>query len=284
MQLGKSVIIHDAPAKSEYLLISDVHFDNPKCDRKLLKRHLDEAKQRNAKILINGDFFCVMQGLTDKRHTKGDLLPQHKGPNYFDLILEDACEFFKPYAKNILMFGYGNHETSVLKRGEHNMVSNFIYRMKYEHGADIQEGGYGGWVVIRSSVGQHTRSTKMKYYHGSGGGGPVTKGVIANQRMMAMVQGADIIWQGHVHELYHHLDMAETLESFQGKYLIQHRMVHHVRTAGYKEEYGEGSGGFHVERGRPIKPLGSYWMTIEVHQRGMAKGQHTKDITFTMAL
>jgi hypothetical protein len=74
------------------------------------------------------------------------------------------------------------------------------------------------------------------------------------------------------------------LESFQGKYFTRHQMVHHVRTAGYKEEYGEGSGGFHVERGRPVKPLGSYWMTIDLHQRGVPKGAHTKDITFTMAL
>ncbi len=283
MQLGKSVIIHDAPQVSDYLLMSDVHFDNPKCDRALLKRHLDEAKRRNAKILINGDFFCVMQGLSDKRHTKGDLMERHKGPNYFDLIIEDACEFFAPYADNLLMVGYGNHETAVLKRGEHDMIANFIYRMKYEHKADIQQGGYGGWVVIRSTYNSNRFSTMLKYYHGSGGGGPVTKGVIGNQRMMAMVQGADVIWMGHVHELYHHLDIAESIDSFQGKYIVRHNEVHHIRTAGYKEEYGEGSGGFHVERGRPPKPLGSFWMNIEIHQRGGRGAGHSKSITFTMA-
>jgi hypothetical protein len=33
-----------------FLLHSDVHWDNPKCDRKKLKKHLEEAKLKNAPI------------------------------------------------------------------------------------------------------------------------------------------------------------------------------------------------------------------------------------------
>jgi len=36
--------------EAEFLLISDLHWDNPKCDRDLLKSHLDEAVRRNAKF------------------------------------------------------------------------------------------------------------------------------------------------------------------------------------------------------------------------------------------
>jgi hypothetical protein len=32
----------------EFFLASDIHLDNPKCDRKLFARHLDEAKAKNA--------------------------------------------------------------------------------------------------------------------------------------------------------------------------------------------------------------------------------------------
>ena len=39
------------------LLISDIHWDNPKCDRVLLKKHLDIAKEMNAGVIVNGDFF-----------------------------------------------------------------------------------------------------------------------------------------------------------------------------------------------------------------------------------
>ena len=38
-----------------YLLISDLHWDNPHCDRALLKRHLDLALERNAVIMVFGD-------------------------------------------------------------------------------------------------------------------------------------------------------------------------------------------------------------------------------------
>ena len=275
----KSVIELDCSPKAEFLLISDLHFDNPKCDRVLLKRHLDQAKARNAKVLINGDFFCVMQGLTDRRHNKSDLMDRHKGHNYFDLILEDACEFFAPYKENIAMIGYGNHETSVIKRGEHDILANFVYRMKYEHGADIQLGGYGGWVVFKPSANGRNVTIRMKYFHGSGGGGPVTKGVIQNHRMSAMIHGADIIWQGHVHELYHHRDMVEFLDcNSRVGYTVKHRALHHIRTSTYKEEYGTGSHGWHVERGSPPKPLGGYWMTLDID----VNGKNTRrDIIFT---
>ena len=263
--MGKSVIVLECDTEAEFLLISDIHFDNPKCDRVLLKKHLDQALKRNAKVLINGDFFCVMQGLTDKRHNKGDLMPQHKGHNYFDLVIEDACEFFAPYKDIIAFIGYGNHENSVIKKGEFDILANFVMRMKYEFKANIELGGYGGWIVFKPGRGNKSTSVFMKYVHGFGGGGPVTKGVIQNNRLMTMVQGADIVWQGHVHELYHHRDMVETIDhNSKVGYRVRHNAVHHIRTSTYKEEYGDGTKGWHVERGAPPKPLGGYWLTFDV--------------------
>ena len=56
------------------LLLSDIHWDNPKCQRDLLKRHLDEAKEIGADVLLNGDTFCLMQGAYDVK-TKTTLDP-----------------------------------------------------------------------------------------------------------------------------------------------------------------------------------------------------------------
>jgi hypothetical protein len=260
-------------------MISDVHFDNPKCDRVLLKKHLDQALRRNAKVLINGDFFCIMQGLSDKRHTKGDLMERHRGHNYFDLVIEDACEFFEPYKDIIAFIGYGNHEDAVIKRGEHDILANFVYRMKYQYGANIELGGYGGWLIFKLSKHGASATVKLKYFHGSGGGGPVTKGVIQNQRMSAMIHGADIIWQGHVHELYHHRDMIETIENHSKiGYQVKLKSVHHIRTSTYKEEYGDGTKGWHVTRGAPPKPLGGYWLTFDI---GINMNPVQKDFIFT---
>jgi hypothetical protein len=51
--------IHDLSCQSgqEFLLISDLHWDNPHCDRTLLANHLKEAQRRNAGVIVNGDFF-----------------------------------------------------------------------------------------------------------------------------------------------------------------------------------------------------------------------------------
>ena len=92
------------------MLISDLHWDNPKCNRELLSKHLKEAVERNAYIIINGDFFCLMQGRADPRRAKNEIRPEHNQGNYLQAVVNDAVQWFKPYAKHIALIGYGNHE------------------------------------------------------------------------------------------------------------------------------------------------------------------------------
>jgi hypothetical protein len=133
------------------------------------------------------------------------------------------------------------------------------------HGADIVLGGYGGWIVwsFRMDSG-NGMAYKLKYFHGSGGGGPVTKGVIQNQRAMASVHGADCYWSGHVHESY---TMTHVVESLSGNNRPVLKEVLHVRTPTYKEEYGDGTKGWHVMRGAPPKPLGCYVLDLELRTK-----------------
>jgi hypothetical protein len=56
--------------KFKLYLLSDIHWDNPHCDRVALKKHLTLAKEEGAKVAINGDFFCLMQGKYDPRRSK----------------------------------------------------------------------------------------------------------------------------------------------------------------------------------------------------------------------
>ena len=69
-------------------MLSDIHWDNPKCDRELLRRHLDYCVQENIPIFINGDFFCLMQGRGDNRRNKSDIRPEHNNARYLDSIVE----------------------------------------------------------------------------------------------------------------------------------------------------------------------------------------------------
>lgn len=246
--------------QTKILLISDLHWDNPHCDRELLREHLEEAKKGGHDILINGDLFCAMQGKYDGRRSKSDIRPEHNSSRYLDLLVSTAAEWFAPYAKNIRVIGYGNHETSILRHCETDLIERLVTLLNANHGGQIDVGGYGGWVNYQFFQNRIFRAAyKIKYYHGSGGGGPVTRGAINFNRMQTMVEGADAIWMGHVHES---MEITYTVEYLTNQLTVKLRDVLMVRTPAYKEEYDGGYGGWHVERGAPPKPLGGRWLVL----------------------
>jgi predicted phosphodiesterase len=255
------------------LLLSDIHWDNPKCDRTLLKKHLDEALKLNCDVLLNGDTFCLMQGAYDPRKNKSDILPEHNVANYLDAVVNTAIEFFTPYASILKMIGYGNHETSILKRHETDVIERFVYGFNTKNKCDLQKGGYGGWIIYNFKNSTMSRSYKIKYYHGTGGGGPVTRGVIQHNRMSTFVEGADMIWMGHVHENY---ELEYNIERLNQNNNVELKKVLMVRTATYKEEYNKGLGGWHVERGASPKPLGGRWLEIIPERIGANFNLHAR--------
>jgi len=246
----------------EFLLVSDLHWDNPHCDRGLLKNHLDEAVKRNAAIILNGDTYCCMGGKYDRRADKSLIRPEHNTDRYFDAIVDTSVEWFAPYAKNILLIGYGNHETAIIKHGETDLLQRFASTINYATGSSIQVGGYGGTIDIRV-LHDAIRGVNfvVHYFHGHSGGGAVSRGVIHDQRLLAGTEGYDLTWMGHVHELYYHQNMIHRYDR-STKTLIQ-KPIHQLRTATYKEEWDGGYMGFHTERGRGPKPLGGYWLKLE---------------------
>jgi hypothetical protein len=275
--MNNNVHIFNVPeGEKKVLLISDIHWDNPHCDRKLLKKHLDEALEINADVLINGDLFCVMGGKADRRGTKSTVRPEHQKDNYFDAVVNDAIDWFKPYAGIIKVVGYGNHETAILKYQETDLIERFVFGLNRECGTDIKAGGYGGWIVYsfhrKNDPDRTTGCFRIKYFHGSGGGGPVTKGVIQFNRMATFVEHADMIWMGHVHE---DNEVVYVTESLTHKHNVELKNILMVRTSTYKEEYNEGKGGWHVERGASPKTLGGRWLTINCrrHQSSLSEKQ-----------
>ena len=247
-------------------MLSDIHWDNPKCDWDYLKRHLDYCLQENMPIMINGDMFCLMQGRGDKRSSKSDIRPEHNNAKYLDSIVETAVEWWSPYANLLTVIGYGNHETAIIKWQETDILQRFVDLLNYKNGTNVQTGGYGGWLIIRQQTTSTTRtSTKIKYFHGSGGGGVVTKGAINLTRALELYEGFDVFTMGHIHENSARNDTREIIDN-QNDYQIKHKDLHLMLTGAYKEEYEDGSKGWHVERGAPIKPIGGRILTIEVNR------------------
>ena len=258
----------------QILMISDPHWDNPKCNRELLKRHLDDAVTRNAKIIINGDLFCLMQGWGDPRSNKSDIRPEHNNKNYLDSIIETAVEWFAPYAGHIALIGRGNHESSVQKRRETDILQRFTDMMNLIHRPEekIHIGGYGGWVrfMFDREKSKDVQSVKMKYFHGAGKDPEVTMGMIGNHRRQSFIANADIIWTGHIHQ---NVEATMTYETLNAAGNVELRDTEHIITSTYKEEYVDGHGGWHVERGARPKPLGGRWLEFYLEQ-GDVKFDH----------
>jgi hypothetical protein len=111
-----------------------------------------------------------------------------------------ASEYLKPYAKLVTVRGAGNHESAIHKNHETNLVERLTERIR-ANGGIARRGGYSGYVRFHIYNGKRqNNSLKLWYFHGSGGGGPVTRGVIQTNRQSVYVSDADIIATGHVHE------------------------------------------------------------------------------------
>lgn len=237
-RLNDLVLRVEARARADweqwFLVASDVHLDNPHCDRALLRAHLDEAMQRNAGIVMKPQYLI----------------------DYVDKVLEDASTFFAPYRERIVMISEGNHESSVRKR----LGTNPTKRLAEALGVQCMP--YSGWLMFRMVRDERARGThntiRCYYHHGSGGGGAVTRGVIQTNRRAAMVDGAHIMLSGHIHESWV-LWTPKAAVNTQGTPHVIDQL--HVSTGTYKDEFSVGEG-YHVERGRPPKPLGGMWLRL----------------------
>lgn len=180
-----------------HFFCSDLHFGSKGQNRKALKKDFDLAKERDAKIYINGDWGEFIMSGDRKRYTpSGDA---YGTDNNINMTINDAYDFLSPYAKNIAYIGCGNHEVSVQKFNNFDPTQQLIYSLNKEHKTQIQHGQYCGFLLFKyHSKDQGVRTYKVFYNHGQGGTSEVTKGTIDIARHMA-TKNADLIHLGHKH-------------------------------------------------------------------------------------
>lgn len=242
--------------RKKVLFCSDIHFDSPECDRELLKQHFKEADV----ILIFGDFFDLMQGKFDPRRSYSDVLPQYKGASYFDLVLQDAVKFLKPFANKIAMFGYGNHETSVISRCNTDPIKNLVALLNFTYKTNIMVGGYQGVVVYQTKVKGKGNSCKIFYHHGSGGSAKRSKGMLDNQIDGFSYPDADIIVKGHNHSKWH--DPSNVRLSLDQNFKLVHKAQHVLRLGTYKASKMDN--GWEVEKGFLPSKLGGWFINFRM--------------------
>lgn len=250
-----------------FLLTSDRHWDNPHSDWKKQKLHLEQAKEKNAIVLDFGDFFCLMQGKYDPRASKNDIRPMHMKDNYLDAVINSAVDFFSPYADLFGLIGEGNHESSVRRRHETDVIERFVTTLNYKNNTSLTKGLYTGWVRFKfkkPSGSSRLTPLLLNYTHGYGGGGPVTRGVIQSNRKSVYLPDANFCVSGHIHESWMLTIPRERVNLYGNIYLDEQV---HVCLPTYKEEYLQGEN-FHRERGRPPKPVhGGWWLRFYYEEK-----------------
>lgn len=248
------------PSKWEqwFLLRSDVHHDNTKCDHELERRHLEEAKERQAGILDFGDNFCAMQGKYDARSDKSAVRPENQEDDYLDSLVRSNADFLEPYAENLMMLGIGNHEWSIMDRHETHLTERLAQTLRDRTRKPVPTGAYRGWVRLQFKHHNNTSAFNIHYFHGTGGGGMTTKGVNQTARDLAIVEGADAIVRGHIHEAWVLESVRTTLNRAASEVS---RTIYHVQCPTYKQEFFDSEGtSWHIRTGKPPKPLGAWWL------------------------
>lgn len=241
------------------LASSDRHFDNPKSNIVMQKRHLDMAKERDAFVIDCGDCFCAMQGKFDPRSRKGDTKPENEKEDYLDTLVDSSEKLFGPYASLFAVIGTGNHESGILKRLGTDLTGRFVKRLN-NLGSKALQGGYRGWIkLLFSSSGKdsYNQSFNIYYNHGSNSNAPVTKGILKTSRRGLVFPDADILLTGHIHEAWAFPIYRSRLSNFGAEYTDKQM---HIQLPTYKEEFQNEVGGYHHENERPPKPIGAWWL------------------------
>jgi hypothetical protein len=248
--------VRNAQWEQWILLRSDAHDDNPLSNRKLQRKHLDQALERNAPVCDFGDLFCAMQGRNDRRRERGHIRDGEDKPDYWGELIRGRFDFLAPYSSVLALFGQGNHETGVLKNCEIDLTRALVDRLN-DRGSPAVMGGYRGWLrIMFGTCDRRRQSFKLYYTHGGGGSAPVTKGVIRTNRRASYID-ADIIVGGHIHESWS-MELCRIALSGMGVEYVKPQQ--HICIPTYKEEFTGLGNGYHHENERPPKPLGAHWL------------------------
>ena len=244
----------DKDWKQDFLLISDIHWDSILCDRKLLFKHLDEAKEKNARILIFGDFFDVMGGKHDPRTTKADIRSEYSTQHYFQDVIMDAGAQLKSYKHLIDMISEGSHETNVKMRHEVDLLSEHLGLCML---LKCKKGKHNGFIRFLFTNNNSDYLSKTMYYtHGGGGNAPVTKGTIKTNRRQEAIS-ADWFVSGHIHTEF---EMPRTRASINKQLNLIISKIYHWQLGTYKNEFLEGGWADHKEFA-PAN-LGGRWLEL----------------------
>ena len=192
----------DYTDRKHYLfgLVSDIHADSPGHDKKRFTNDMNTIASEDGRILVNGDLFDGIMPTDRKRYSRsGDIMRQDAQLNE---RIDFMVNYLKPYADYIDYIGFGNHECSIVKYNNCDPIALLVREMNKIRNPllpQIQRGGYVGFIMLHFHRNGESVKRQLIYRdHGKGGNAPVTKGIIALNRLYGTYD-SDIYWIGHSH-------------------------------------------------------------------------------------
>lgn len=179
-------------------LFSDIHYDSPDCDKTALKRDFDFCKKDGRYILIDGDLFDAIL-LKDQKRAVPHLI--ENTDTQLNKKLDDIYNFLKPYHQNILFFGRGNHEESIIKYNGLDVLQMLATMLNLGQEHKVLVGNYANF--LRFTFKKASDRKELHYdifaHHGCGASAPQTKSML-DFAALAKGVNADLIWLGHKHQ------------------------------------------------------------------------------------
>jgi hypothetical protein len=247
------------------LLLADNHVDNPAARNDVTTRLLGEAVERDAVVIVVGDFLDLMQGRNDRRSSKTSLRSNLLSDGYFDKVIDLGADLVAPYASHIAVMGQGNHESGWMRHNETDPTANLVRAIKDRAHSPIGAGAYGGWIKFQFSVGGNHLSYCMRYQHGTGSGAsPMTMGVLDTRRMYSWIEGADSIVISHNHASNVAGIAREYLRCQNGIYSVEKKYCDMIRVGTTKDSWKDGAHGWEVEKGFGPSPIRQKWLRLYV--------------------
>lgn len=247
------------------LFCSDIHLDSIGCKRDILKKHFDEIKHANGLIFIFGDLLDVMGSYGDRRLQREDIDPQfiQHGRTYLDLVCEYTINFLKPYAQNIALISYGNHEKTINKFHNHDILRSIVWTLNLEDNVNIQLGAYSGWVFLRMKPNNLKASQvcNIHYHHGFGGNAKRSKGMLEVQIEAMKYPDAHILVRGHTHQKWYDPSTTRMRVTRNGK--IYKDKIKYIQSGSYVDGIGEGKSGWPVEKNFNPTDIGGWFVDFK---------------------
>jgi hypothetical protein len=265
--LHSQTIVFDYTEQKHFglFLASDLHIGSKAHNREQLKYEFDRALALGYMIAINGDWGeFIISGDRKRYHPSAD---KYSSDNPINDTIDEAFEFLKPYAKNIIFIGCGNHEVSMSKFHATDVTRTLIALLNHATGSDIKHGQYRGFLRLMFTRGGNggNFSYDLCYNHGQGG-----RGFVGLDKMMLHYQ-SDFVWQGHSHtkavlpcENIVYMNRRGDITTKERKAIITGAYVKPVNQydateTGYKISYGE-------ECMRGIQSTGGYFLTFDCYR------------------